>query len=117
MTKKLLTAASLAEGLFGIFVLAFPGFAYDLLFGSQAAASGIIMTRVAGVALIGLGVACFPPGTTRAFYGMLGYNILVMLYLIAVGIGGSAGVLLWPGVAFHALMSVSLIASARLKGV
>lgn len=35
---------------------------------------------------------------------MLTYSATVMLYLIAVGLGGDAGILLWPAVAVHAAL-------------
>ena len=40
------------------------------------------MSRLAGIALIGLGVACWPGTDTRqASYGMVTYSVLAMLYL------------------------------------
>ena len=44
---------------------------------------------------------------------LLTYSVLVMLYLITVGIGGVVGVLLWPAVVVHVLLSALLIVAAR----
>ena len=65
------------------------------------------MSRIAGVSLIALGVACWPASSERqAVYGMLTYSALAMLYLVALAIGGTSGILLWPGIVAHAAMSV-----------
>ncbi len=51
---------------------------------------------MAGIALIGLGIACWP-GTP--IVGMSIYSAAVALYLAYVGFaGGFGGVLLWPAV-------------------
>ena len=113
MTTKLLAAASLGEALFGIFVFMAPEFSVYLLFRRHPAPDALIFARVAGIALLGLGVACYPAGSRQGLYGLLAYSLLVMLYLIVVGIGGAAGVLLWPAVAVHALLSALLIILAR----
>ena len=64
------------------------------------------VARVAGIALVGLGLACWP-GPPRI--GMLTYSVAVTLYLAYLGLTGAAtGVLLWPAVALHALLSVAL---------
>jgi hypothetical protein len=75
-----------------------------------------MMSRLAGIALIGLGAACWPSADTRrAFYGMETYSAFAMLYLVYIGIRGeSVGLLLWPGVVVHALLIV-LLASAWLR--
>jgi hypothetical protein len=58
------------------------------------------------LALIALGVACWP-GTPLV--GMLTYMALSALYLAYIGfVGISTGVLLWPAVALHAVLTVLL---------
>lgn len=111
--KQLLIAAALGEAAFGVFVFVVPGLALALLFGSEPAEGAVIMTRVAGIALVGLGIACAPLGPRQGPYGLLTYGVLVMLYLIAVGIGGAAGVLLWPAVFVHALLSALVVFAMR----
>jgi len=64
------------------------------------------IARVAGIALIALGIACWP-GPPLA--GMLTYNAVVTLYLAYLGFTASlTGVLLWPVVAVHLFLSILL---------
>lgn len=108
--KKLLILAALAEAGTGLLLLAYPPIVVRLLFGEEIVGAGIIMSRLVGIALIGLGVACWPgDDTRRAFYGMLTYSLLAMLYLIVVGFGGQAGILLWPAVFVHAGLAILLV--------
>jgi len=74
------------------------------------------MSRLAGIALIGLGVACWQGNSAaQQMYGMLAYGTLAMLYLIYIGVRGEfAGVLLWPAVVAHAILSAFLV-RARFK--
>lgn len=111
--KNLLVVAALGEIVFGLFVFAAPGLALVLFFGSEPVASAVIMTRILGTAVIGLGVACYPRGPRQGLYGFLTYSFLVVLYLIAVGISGAAGMLLWLAVVVHTLLSALLIVAAR----
>jgi hypothetical protein len=61
---------------------------------------------VAGIALIALGVACWPG---PPLVGMLIYSAVVTLYLAYLGFaGGLAGFFLWPAIAFHAVLSILL---------
>ena len=115
--KNLLAVSALGEAAFGVFVFVVPGVALGLFFGSAPTAGAVIMTRIAGIALVGLGIACYPRVPRRGLFGLLTYSILVMLYLISVGIGGSSGPLLWPGVIVHALLSASLIIAARAPAI
>jgi hypothetical protein len=62
---------------------------------------------VAGIALIALGIACWP-GPPLA--GMLIYGGLVALYLAYLGFAGTfTGVLLWPAVVLHLILTLLLI--------
>jgi hypothetical protein len=108
--KKLLSLAAVVEGLSGLIVLVYPPIVIRLLFNSEIAGAGISMSRIAGITLFALGVACWPHrDTLRAFYGMLTYSLLAMLYLVCVGIRGGVGILLWPAVGAHAGLFVLLV--------
>jgi hypothetical protein len=64
------------------------------------------VARVAGIALIALGIACWrgPP-----LVGMLIYSALVTMYLVYLGlVSGLTGVFLWPAVALHAILTALL---------
>jgi len=80
-----------------------------------------MLGRVAGAALLALGVACWlARGDTqsRAARGlvaaMLLYNVATVAVLAFVGIGfGLQGAALWPAVVLHAVMAVWCVACLR----
>ena len=114
--NTILMLAALAEAGAGVILLVYPPIVVRLLFGSEIAGAGVLMSRLAGIALIGLGAACWPGSDTRpAFRGMVTYSLLAMLYLIYIGVRGEGGgLLLWPGVVVHAILIV-LLGGAWLK--
>lgn len=111
--KNLLTVGAIGEAAFGVFVFVAPSLALALFLGIEPVASTVMMARIAGIALVGLGIACYPRGSQQNPYGLLAYSTFVMLYLIDLGITGMAGLLLWPAVVVHALLSAALIVAAR----
>jgi drug/metabolite transporter (DMT)-like permease len=116
MNKTVLAVAAVAEAGTGVILLGYPPIVVRLLFGSEISGAGVIMSRIAGIALIALGVACWPGNSAfQPLNGMLTYSPLAMLYLICIGVRGEAvGVLLWPAVAAHAIL-VALLVLARFK--
>jgi hypothetical protein len=113
--RWVLVFAAVSEVATGVAMLLVPALVGQLLLGSELTGVAVTVARVAGVALIGLGVACWP-GPPRI--GMLIYGAGVALYLAYVGLaGGPAGILLWPAVAVHAVLTVLLTrASASGNG-
>jgi hypothetical protein len=112
MTRALVFAA-VAETLTGLALALVPAPVGWLLLG-QELGGGVTtaVARVAGIALIGLGLACWP-GPPRL--GVLFYSASVALYLGFLGVaGGASGVLLWPAVAVHVGLT-TLLAQAALK--
>ena len=108
--KKLLVLAALSEGLTGLILLVYPPIVIRLLFGTEIAGPSVWIGRFAGIALIGLVVACWPGSNlASAFFGMSTYSTLAMLYLAYVGLNGGMGILLWPAVAVHAGLSFLLV--------
>ena len=114
--KKILMLAAMAEAGTGVLLIASPPIVVRLLFNAEIVGAGFIMSRLAGSALMGLGVACWPgTGTRGALHGMLTYSVLAMLYLIRIGVRGEAvGLLLWPGVIVHAIL-ILLLGGGWLK--
>jgi hypothetical protein len=114
--NQLLMLAALLETGTGLILLAYPPIVVRLLFDAEIAGACIIMSRLAGIALIGLGTACWPGKSAfQPLYGMLTYSTMAMLYLIVIGARGEGtGPLLWPAVVVHAILIV-LLGSARLK--
>ncbi|HTX52495.1 MAG TPA: hypothetical protein VMD08_03755 [Candidatus Baltobacteraceae bacterium] len=104
--KRVLILAALGEAATGMALLIVPSLVGRLLFGEEVAGVAIPVARVTGIALIGLGVACWP-GSQRV--GMLIYSAVVTLYLAYVGFAvGLAGILLWPAVVLHATLTALL---------
>ena len=110
MMRKVLILAALAEAMTGLALLLVPSLVGRLLFGEELTGTGILAGRVTGIALIALGVACWP-GPPVA--GMLIYSAAVTLYLAYVGFAvGSAGILLWPAVVLHLVLTATLARAA-----
>jgi hypothetical protein len=114
--KKILMLAALAEAGTGVLLLAYPPIVVRLLFDAEIVGAGVIMSRLAGIALIGLGAACWPGNPTmQAFWGMVTYSALAMIYLIYIGVRGEVvGLLFWPALVVHAIFVV-LLFRARFK--
>lgn len=109
--KTVLAVAAALEAATGIVLFVDPPLVVRLLFGAAITGSGEVVSRVAGLALIGLGVACWPNGATRQpLRGMLTYGTLAALYLAHVGVRGEGvGPLLWPAVGAHVVLSMLLL--------
>jgi len=105
--KKVLTFAAVLEAATGVALLIVPSLVGRLLFGEEFTGIVILVARVLGIALLALGVSCWPGST--ALCGMLAYSALVTLYLLYLGIRGEwVGPLLWPVVVIHALLTALL---------
>jgi hypothetical protein len=108
--KGVLVLAAVGELSAGVALLIAPSLVGQWLFGAELTGVAMTVARVAGIALIALGVACWP-GTPLD--GMLTYNAAVTLFLAYVGVaGGSTGMLLWPAVVLHAILTVLLTRAA-----
>jgi hypothetical protein len=104
--KNALTFAAVAEAATGLALLIVPSLVVQLLLGEQLTGVAIPVARVAGIALIGLGIACSPG---PPLVGMLTYGTLVTVFLAYLGFaGGLIGVLLWPAVVLHLILTVLL---------
>ena len=104
--KGVLVFAAVSEAATGLALLIVPSLVGQLLLGTELTGVAVTVARVAGIALIALGVACWP-GTPRI--GMLTYSAAVMLYLAYVGLAdGLNGILLWPAVVLHAIVTALL---------
>jgi len=117
--KKLLALAAALEAATGLALMIAPSAVARLLLGECVSGPALALGRVAGIGLVSLGLACWPgpegPGGPPALRGLLCYNLLATIYLLYLGIAGEwVGVLLWPGVALHAVLTV-LLARAQLN--
>ena len=104
--KKVLIVAASAEVAIGLALLIVPSLVGYLLLGQELAGVAIPVARVAGIALLALGIACWPG---PPLLGLLIYNAAVAPYLAYLGFaGGFTGDLLWPTVAIHAVLAILL---------
>jgi hypothetical protein len=113
--KKLLAFAAVSEAAMGVALMITPLLVGRLLFGAELAGLSIPVARVAGIALIALGLACWPGSDaanspSRAFRAMFCYSLLATLYLAYLGISGEAvGILLWPAVLIHMVLTILFV--------
>lgn len=103
--------------------MATPSIVGRLLFGAELSGITVPVARVAGIALVALGVACFSSGEAgRGLSGMLTYSLLATLYLVYLGLGSEwVGSLLWPAAAIHAaltfLLAIAWFKDRQVKGM
>ena len=107
--KRVLILASVCEAATGAGLLIVPTLVGRLLLGAEFSGVSLVIARVTGIALIALGTACWP-GRLNPFRGMLIYNALMTGYLIwLAGQREFLGLLLWPVVVLHLLMTILLV--------
>jgi len=119
--KHLLTATAALEVGAGLALLTAPA----LVFGPAIATpTGSTVARVAGAALLAIGVACWlarHDGQSHAARGIVGglviYNAVVVAVLAYAGtaLGLSSGGL-WPAAAIHAVMAAWCVTRLRRSG-
>lgn len=110
----MLALSAIIEAATGLALIAVPAIVVQLLLGAEISGASMPLGRVAGAALLALGVACWLARSdiqSRAARGlvvaMLMYNVVATAVLAFAGIGlGLHGVALWPAVVLHAAMAV-----------
>ena len=116
--RKILIFAAVVEVGTGLVLMIDPAIVVRLLLGVDASGVGTLVGRCFGIALLALGLACWPGPAdgAPAFRAMLTYNAFIALYLAYLGtIEKMAGMLLWPGVALHAVVALLLLRAWRLE--
>ena len=108
---RLLVVAAVVEAATGVALIIFPQAITSLLLGADLAGAGIAVARVAGIALLSLGLLCWmsrrEASKTAVLAAMLTYNLLVTAYLMYLGfVGELVGRLLWPAVVIHAILTL-----------
>lgn len=113
--RKILVFATVVEVGTGLVLMIDPAIVIRLLLGAEVSGAAALLGRFFGVALLALGLACWPSrqraeSGSPAFRAMLIYNALIALYLAYLGtVGHLGGSLLWPGVALHAVVALALV--------
>jgi hypothetical protein len=120
--RKLLTVTALLEAAAGFALAASPSLLIPLLIGSPLdTRTGSVVGRLAGVALLTLGLVCWLARndqqsrvTAGPVVAMLFYNVAVATLLAYARLGlDFSGIGLWPTVALHAALALSCIACLR----
>jgi len=117
--NRLLTITALLEAATGLALIVVPAVVGRLLLGAELSGVAVVVARVAGIALLSLGIACWPGRAATgslppALWAMLTYNSLATLLFLWLGIGGQfAGPLLWPAALLHAGLTVWCIMCLR----
>jgi hypothetical protein len=110
----LIPVAAVIEAATGVALMVFPQTVARLLLGADLADPGIAVARVAGIALLALGLGCWMArhsvsATASALPALLIYNLPVTIYLASLAIGGElVGILLWPAILLLVVLSVLL---------
>src|SRR5258705_4338808 len=99
--NRWLGASAALEAITGLGLVLAPAQVVGLLTGSELSGPGLALGRLAGFAMLSLGLACWPgsdagPGASAAPRAMLTYNPLAALYLGYLRARGEwVGALLW----------------------
>ena len=111
--KSLLIVTALAEGGTGIALLVVPSVIVELLLGAGLSSpQSFVLGRIAGAALVSIGVACWlarkaDAVVTGLVAGMLIYNVAVPVLLIYAAMAdGMQGVALSPASILHVMLAV-----------
>ena len=110
--KTALRVATIGEAATGLALLVLPSFVGQVLFGAPMSDPlTVVAARVAGIALLGLCAACW---WESPLLGMLVYGAAITRFLAVVGVmGGLTGVLLWPAVLLHGILTAALAMDLR----
>jgi hypothetical protein len=124
--KYFLIVTALGEGGTGLLLLFLPSILLDLLLGaSPAGAETLFAGRVAGAALLAIGVACwvgrgdrFGPAQLGLIMGVLVYDVAAAVLLGYAGLVlGMVGLALWPAVVLHGGLAIWCVTCLRIKSV
>ena len=120
--KYLLGLTAILESATGLALLLAPALLASLLFGvGLDSPIGLVVARIAGAALLALGVACWlarDEGRSRSALGLIAalmlYNLAATMVLIHAGIGMKlSGIALWPAVVAHIALAFWCTACLR----
>jgi hypothetical protein len=124
--KLLLLATALVEAATGLCLLFLPDVPFNILLGlEQASVEAGFVARIAGTALLAIGIAsfmaradAFTPAQRGLLTGILVYNAVVAVLLTYAGVVlKMAGVLLWPAFALHTILAIWCLGCLRQDGI
>jgi hypothetical protein len=123
--KLFLVATALIEAPLGLCLIFLPALPFALLLGLEpAAVETLFVGRVAGAALLAIGVASWmaradplAPAQFGLLTGLLIYDAIAAILLVFAGsVLKMSGVLLWPAVALHAILAAWCLTCLRPDG-
>jgi hypothetical protein len=113
--KSFLIVTAFAEAAMGLGLLIIPAVLFAILLGlDQPTADAVFVGRVAGAALLAIGIASWmarndtlTPAQRGLLAGILIYNATVAMLLAYAGaVLKMNGILLWPTVALHVILTL-----------
>lgn len=113
--KLFLVVVAAVEASTGLGLLLLPSVAFALLLGLESdTVEAIFVGRIAGAALLAIGAASWMARHDKVNHSLFGLLVGILIYNTAVSIllvyAGAVlkmtGVMLWPTVAFHAILAV-----------
>ena len=116
---RIIGFAALLEIAASVALLVDPQLVLRLLLGVDGAGAAVLLGRCFGIALLGLGLACWPGGHqtvkgNATWRGLVAYNGMIALYLLFLGTAGLfTGLLLWPAIGLHAALVLLLLWGRR----
>jgi hypothetical protein len=121
--KTLFALTGVSEAATGLVLLVYPPIVVRLLLGAEITGVGGVISRVAGGALLAIGVACWlarddagGPAQRGLLFGVLIYDLAAAAILAHAGVFlDMAGIVLWPAVVLHAALAVWCAACFRMR--
>ena len=114
--SRLLGIGAVLETPVGFGLLLFPSSLATLLLGAPLSGAGLVVARLAGGGLLGLGIACWVARSTpivRAGLGVAGalltYNVVACVTLVLALAGPGSRPLLLGAAILHGLLSLGLL--------
>ena len=117
--RGLLVFCAVVEVGTGIALMVAPELVAALLVRGQVTELATLLGRCMGIALLALGLACWPPRQaappgSAAFRAMLTYSTLIALFLGYIGaVAHLGGPFLWPAAGLHGAMALLLVRAGR----
>jgi hypothetical protein len=114
LQKSIVTGAAWLEIAVGVTVIVAPNFLCVLLFATRPEGASMPIARLAGIALLALGISCLPSVQTgprrNSVLGLVVYNVGAAILLAWVGVATALhGFLLWPAAILHAGIAAALL--------
>ena len=119
---RLFLVTAILEVVTGLSLLVLPSLPLSLLLGvDQAAPDALFIARVAGAALLAIGITCYlarndknSPAQTGVLTGALIYNVAIAALLVYCGTAlAMTGIALWPVVLLHTMLALWCLSCLR----